>query len=294
MKSFFRSVNHMINKFSNSMTTLVIADHNNISINSSTLRTVTAAKKLPNDVHLLVAGNDCMSAASEGSKISGVSRVIRIDNKSLLNFRPENVSSAIKDLHNKQKYTHVIAPDTSNGKNYLPRLGALLDVQPISGVIKIVSFDTFVRPIYAGSALATVKSTDDVKLITIRTTAFEEAELQEPCDIDVFDGIVREDDLSIWISDEISKSDRPELSTAKIIVSGGRAMKSAENVTILYSLAAKLGAAVGASRAAVNAGYCSNDIQIGQTVAPQLYFALGISGAIQHLAGMKDSINCCD
>lgn len=292
MKSLFRSVKPILNKFRSSMTTLVVAEHNNISINSSTLRTVTAAKKLENDVHLLVAGNDCMSASSEGSKIAGVSKVIRIDNRSLLNFRAENVSSAIKDLHNIQKYTHIIAPDTSNGKNYLPRLGALLDVQPISGVIKIVSFDTFVRPIYAGSALATVKSTDDVKLITIRTTSFEEAELQEPCDIDVFDGIVREDDLSIWISDEISKSDRPELSTAKIIVSGGRAMKSAENFTILYSLADKLGAAVGASRAAVDAGYCSNDMQIGQTgkiVAPQLYFALGISGAIQHLAGMKDS-----
>jgi electron transfer flavoprotein alpha subunit len=168
----------------------------------------------------------------------------------------------------------------------------LLDVQPISGVIKIVSSDTFIRPIYAGNALATVKSTDSVKLITIRTTAFEAAESQEPCAIDMFDNTVQEPDLSTWISDEILKSDRPELSTAKIIVSGGRAMKSAENFGILYSLADKLGAAVGASRAAVDAGYCSNDMQVGQTgkvVAPQIYFAVGISGAIQHLAGMKDS-----
>ncbi len=292
MQSLLRYFKPNLNKFKSSMTTLVVAEHNNISINSSTLRTVTAARLLESDVHLLVAGNDCMSAASEGSKISGVSKVITIDNKSLLNFLAENVSSAIKELHNKEKYTHIIAPDTSNGKNYLPRLAALLDVQPISGVIKIVSADTFIRPIYAGNALATVKSTDDVKLITVRTTSFEEADLQEPCVIDVFDSIDRQDDLSIWISDEISISDTPEISTAKVIISGGRAMKSAENFTILYSLADKLGAAVGASRAAVDAGYCSNDMQIGQTgkiVAPQLYFAVGISGAIQHLAGMKDS-----
>lgn len=292
MQSLLRSIKPNLNKFKSSMSTLVVAEHNNILINSSTLRTVTAARFLESDIHLLVAGNDCMSAASEGSKISGVSKVITIDNKSLLNFLAENVSSAIKDLHNKEKYTHIIAPDTCNGKNYLPRLAALLDVQPISGVIKIVSSDTFIRPIYAGNALATVKSTNDVKLITIRTTAFEEADLQEPCVIDVFDSIARQDDLSIWISDEISKSDRPEISTAKVIVSGGRAMKSAENFTILYSLVDKLGAAVGASRAAVDAGYCANDMQIGQTgkiVAPQLYFAVGISGAIQHLAGMKDS-----
>jgi len=233
-----------------------------------------------------------MSAASEGSRISGVSRVIAIDNKSLLNFLAENISNTIKELHNIKNYTHIIAPDNCNGKNYLPRLGALLDVQPISGVSKIVSSDTFIRPIYAGNALATVKSSDNVKLITIRTTAFEAAESQEPCVIDIFDSKVKEPNLSMWISDEISKSDRPELSTAKIIISGGRAMKSAENFGILYSLADKLGAAVGASRAAVDAGYCPNDMQIGQTgkvVAPQLYFAVGISGAIQHLAGMKDS-----
>ncbi len=218
-----------------------------------------------------------MYESSSGSKISGVSKVITINNKSLVNFLAENVSSAIKDLHNKEKYTHIIAPDTSNGKNYLPRLASLLDMQSISGVIKIVSSDTFIRPIYAGNALATVKSTDDVKLITIRTTAFEEADLQEPCVIDVFDSIAPQDDLSIWISDEILKSDRPEISTAKVIVSGGRAMKSAENFTILYSLADKLGASV-------DAGYCANDMQTGKIVAPQLYFAVGISGAIQHLA----------
>jgi len=181
IKTLLRSSKHILNEFSCfRMSTLVVAEHNNISINSSTLRTVTAARQLESDVHLLVAGSDCMSAASEGSRISGVSRVIAIDNKYLLNFLAENISNTIKELHNIKNYTHIIAPDTCNGKNYLPRLGALLDVQPISGVSKIVSSNTFIRPIYAGNALATVKSSDNVKLITIRTTAFEAAESQEP------------------------------------------------------------------------------------------------------------------
>jgi len=274
------------------MATLVVAEHDNKSIKSATLNTITAATKLGDDVHLLVAGKDCAAAAAEGSKIAGVKKVLSLDHASLANFLAENVVTAVKDVQATGKYSHILAPETASGKNYLPRLGALLDSQPIAGIISIVSPDTFVRPIYAGNALATVKSTDAVKLITVRTTAFEAAGSQAACAVESISSSVSDSGLSAWVSDEIAKSDRPELTAAKIVVSGGRAVKSAENFSILYALADKIGAAVGASRAAVDAGYCPNDMQVGQTgkvVAPNIYFAVGISGAIQHLAGMKDS-----
>ena len=232
------------------------------------------------------------SAASEGSQISGVRRVLALDHTSLANFIAENVAATVQTVQGEGRYTHILAPDTASGRNYLPRLGAMLDVQPITGVICIVSSDTFVRPIYAGNALATVRSADDVKLVSVRTTAFEAAGTQPACAVDNLQVAVSDLGLSSWVADEVAKSDRPDLTTAKTVVSGGRALKNAENFGLLYSLADKMGAAVGASRAAVDAGYCPNDMQVGQTgkvVAPQLYIAVGISGAIQHLAGMKDS-----
>lgn len=275
------------------LATLVVAEHDNIRIKPATFNTVTAAKKLGKDVHLLVAGANCARAASEGTQISGVSKVLALDHASLANFLAENVAAAIKTVvQGDGKYAHILAPDTAGGRNYLPRLGALLDAQPITGVISIVSADTFVRPIYAGNALATVRSTDGVKLVSVRTTAFEATGSQPACTVEHLQGKPVDSGLSTWISDDVAKSDRPDLTTAKIVVSGGRALKSAENFGLLYSLADNIGAAVGASRAAVDAGYCPNDMQVGQTgkvVAPQLYVAIGISGAIQHLAGMKDS-----
>ncbi len=276
------------------MAILVIAEHDNQAIKAATLNTVSAAAQigavLATEVHLLVAGSACAAAAEAGARIAGVAKVLVADASHLEAQTAENVAELVRGLA--ANYSHVLAPSSSAGKNMLPRVAALLDVAQISDIVAVESADTFVRPIYAGNALATVKSADAVKLITVRTTAFEAAGEGGSAAIEA---IATGADLGLaaLVSREIVKSARPELGAAKIIVSGGRGVGSGENYhALLEPLADKLGAALGASRAAVDAGYVPNDFQVGQTgkiVAPQLYIAVGISGAIQHLAGMKDS-----
>ena len=272
------------------MTILVIAEHDNQSIKVATLNTVTAATKLGADVHVLVAGAGCAAAAEAASKVAGVTKVLVCDAPQYEAQTAENVAELVKGLA--ASYSHLLAPATPAGKNMLPRVAALLDVAQISDIVAIESADTFVRPIYAGNALATVKSADAVKVITVRTTAFDAAADGNAAPVEALAAAA---DLGVTtlVSREIVKSARPELGAAKIIVSGGRGMGSGDNYhSLLEPLADKLGAALGASRAAVDAGYVPNDYQVGQTgkiVAPQLYIAIGISGAIQHLAGMKDS-----
>ena len=271
------------------MTTLVIAEHDNAALRPSTLNTVTAAVQLGSDVDILVAGSDCQSVAAEAATIGGISRVRVADQAAFADGLAENIAPLIKDLA--AGYSHVLAPATTYGKNLLPRAAALLDVQQISDISAIESDDTFVRPIYAGNAMATVRSKDPIKLITVRTTAFEAAALGGSAAVEAVTG-GGDAGLSKFVGEELTRSERPELTTADIIVSGGRGMQSSENFAMLEKLADKLGAAVGASRAAVDAGYVPNDYQVGQTgkvVAPNVYIAVGISGAIQHLAGMKDS-----
>jgi electron transfer flavoprotein alpha subunit len=271
------------------MTVLVIADHDNAVLKAATLNTVTAAVRL-GEVHILVAGNDARGAAGAAATVSGVSKVLLADAPAYAHGLPENLALLAADIG--RGYSHVLAPATSFGKNLLPRVAALLDSQQISEIVGIDGPDTFQRPIYAGNAIATVRSSDTVKVITVRGTAFEAASAEggsapiEPV------AVGADTDLSRFIGQELSKSERPELTSARIIVSGGRGMGSGENFAMLNALADKLGAAVGASRAAVDAGFVPNDYQVGQTgkiVAPELYIAVGISGAIQHLAGMKDS-----
>jgi len=273
------------------MSILVVAEHDNKTVRKATLNAVAAAQKLGGDIHVLVAGQGSGEAARAASQIAGVKKVLHADAPQLGEFLAENVSSVVVSLA--KNYSHILAPSTSNGKNVLPRVAALLDVQQISDIVAVEGADTFVRPIYAGNALATVKSKDAIRVITVRTTAFDavaatggSAQIESvspPAD----------SGLSSFVSREVSKSERPELTSAKIIVSGGRGMANGENFTrILEPLADQLGAAMGASRAAVDAGFVPNDWQVGQTgkiVAPDLYVAVGISGAIQHLAGMKDS-----
>lgn len=272
------------------MAILVIAEHDNASIKPATLNTVAAAQKIGGDIHILVAGANCSNAAAQAANIAGVSKVLKADDASLEHGLAENVAPVIVELA--ADYSHILAPSTTFGKNVLPRAAALLDVQQISDIMDVVDADTFVRPIYAGNAIATVKSSDAKKLITVRGTGFD-AVASEGGNAPVEDAPVKVDSgLSSFVSAEVSKSDRPELTAAKIVVSGGRAMGSADGFKIIEALADKLGAAIGASRAAVDAGYVPNDYQVGQTgkvVAPDLYIAIGISGAIQHLAGMKDS-----
>jgi electron transfer flavoprotein alpha subunit len=271
------------------MAILVIADHDNAALRAATLNAVTAAARL-GEVHILVAGNDARGAAEAATMINGVSKVLLADAPVYAHGLPENLALLVADIG--RGYSHVLAPATSFGKNLLPRVAALLDSQQISEIIGIDSPDTFQRPIYAGNAIATVRSSDTVKVITVRGTAFEAAPAEggsAPIEsVEMGAGT----DLSRFIGQELSKSERPELTSARIIVSGGRGMGSGENFAMLNALADKLGAAVGASRAAVDAGFVPNDYQVGQTgkiVAPELYIAVGISGAIQHLAGMKDS-----
>jgi electron transfer flavoprotein alpha subunit len=273
------------------MAVLVVAEHDNNSIRKSTLNAVAAAQKIGGELHLLVAGHQAADAAKAASQIPGVAKVLHADAPHLADFLAENVAALVVALA--KGYSHILAPATSNGKNVMPRAAALLDVQQISDIVAVEGADTFVRPIYAGNALATVKSKDAIKVITVRTTAFDAGaatggsakveSVAPPADAG----------LSAFVGREVSKSERPELTAAKIIVSGGRGMGSGENFTkVLEPLADKLGAAMGASRAAVDAGFVPNDWQVGQTgkiVAPDLYIAVGISGAIQHLAGMKDS-----
>ena len=271
------------------MSILVIGEHDNESLRPSTLNVVTAAKVLGDSVDVLIAGSNCQAAAEEAATVSGVARVLMADDPALADGLAENVAPLIQSLA--QNYSHVLAPATTYGKNLLPRAAALLDVQQISDISGIESDDTFVRPIYAGNAMATVRSSDSLKLITVRTTSFEAAEQAGSSSIEAVSGGV-DAQLSTFAGEELTRSERPELTTADIIVSGGRGMQSSENFAMLEALADKLGAAVGASRAAVDAGYVPNDYQVGQTgkvVAPSVYIAVGISGAIQHLAGMKDS-----
>ncbi|MCK6437590.1 electron transfer flavoprotein subunit alpha/FixB family protein [Rivihabitans pingtungensis] len=273
------------------MAILVIAEHDNSQIKSGTLNTVTAAQKLGSDVHLLVAGAGCAAAADAAKQIAGVSKVLLADAAALAHPLAENLTPLVVDLA--KQYSHVLAPATTFGKNLLPRVAALLDVAQISEITAVESADTFVRPVYAGNVMATVQSSDAIKVITVRTTAFEAAAVSGgSAAVEAVSGAA-DAGLSSFVSQELTVSDRPELAAAKIVVSGGRALGSAEQFkAVIEPLADKLGAAVGASRAAVDAGYAPNDYQVGQTgkvVAPQLYVAVGISGAIQHLAGMKDS-----
>lgn len=272
------------------MSILVIAEHDNKELKSATLNTVTAATKLGGDVHILVAGSGSGAVADAASKVAGVTKVLHADDASLEHQLAENVAPIIVELAS--GYSHVLAPSTTTGKNILPRAAALLDTQMISDISAVIDADTFERPIYAGNAIATVKSSDAKKLITVRGTAFEAAATSGGSASLENLSAKGDSGLSSFVGAEVSKSDRPELTSAKIVVSGGRAFGSKENFVILEKLADKLGAAMGASRAAVDAGYVPNDWQVGQTgkiIAPQLYVAIGISGAIQHLAGMKDS-----
>ena len=271
------------------MTALVIAEHDNSSLKASTLNTVTAAAQCAAEVHVLIAGHHCDAAAAAAAQIAGVSKVIVADNAAFADGLAENV--AAQALAIAKSYTHLLAPATAYGKNILPRVAACLDVGQISEITKVDAPDTFERPIYAGNAIATVQSIDPIKVITVRATGFDAAGTDGGAPIETLTAVT-DSGKSTFVSRELAKSDRPELTAAKVIVSGGRGIGSAENFKILEPLADKLGAAMGASRAAVDAGYVPNDWQVGQTgkiVAPQLYIAVGISGAIQHLAGMKDS-----
>jgi electron transfer flavoprotein alpha subunit len=271
------------------MPALVIAEHDNRHLKGSTLNTVTAAAKAGGDVHVLVAGCDCKGAAEQAAKIAGVSKVLHADAPQLADELAENVAAQV--LAVARQYTHVFAPATAFGKNVLPRVAALLDCAQVSDIIGVESADTFTRPIYAGNAIATVQAGDPIKVVSARPTSFEPAGDGGAASIESVPAAA-DTGLSKFVGREIAKSDRPELQGAKVVISGGRGMGSAENFKLLDPLADKLGAALGASRAAVDAGYAPNDWQVGQTgkvVAPQLYVAVGISGAIQHLAGMKDS-----
>lgn len=271
------------------MTTLVIAEHNNEALKGSTLNTVTAAIQCGGEVHILVAGSNAGAAAQAAAQLSGVNKVFHADATYFGEGLAENI--AAQALAIAAGYSHILAPATAYGKNILPRVAAKLNVSQISEITKVDSPDTFERPIYAGNAIATVQSSDAVKVITVRSTGFDAATTGGSASIEVI-AAVADSGKSAFVSREVAKSDRPELTAAKVIVSGGRGMGSGEAFKLLEPLADKLGAAMGASRAAVDAGYVPNDWQVGQTgkiVAPQLYIAVGISGAIQHLAGMKDS-----
>ena len=273
------------------MSSLVIAEHDNISIKPSTLNTVTAAAQCGDEVHVLVAGKGAEAAAQAASKITGVTKVIHVEGEHFAHGLAENMAAQVIALAS--GYSHILLPATASGKNIAPRVAALLDVGQISDITKVGAVDTFERPIYAGNAIAIVQSLDSTKVITVRTTGFDAAaSTGGSAAIETLSGVA-DSGKSTFMGSEIAKSDRPELTAAKIIVSGGRALGSSEKFhEVLEPLADKLGAALGASRAAVDAGYAPNDWQVGQTgkiVAPQLYVAIGISGAIQHLAGMKDS-----
>jgi electron transfer flavoprotein alpha subunit len=273
------------------MTVLVLAEHDNTSVKKSTLHTVAAAQKIGGEIHLLVAGHGCAEAAKAAAAIAGVAKVLHADAKQLDDEIAENMAALLVSIA--KGYTHLLAPATSNGKNVMPRAAALLDSQQISDIVAVEAADTYVRPIYAGNALATVKSRDAIKVITVRTTGFDAVASSGGSATVETVAAPTDSGLSSFVGREVAKSERPELTSAKIVVSGGRGVGSGENFKkVLEPLADALGAAMGASRAAVDAGFVPNDWQVGQTgkiVAPDLYVAIGISGAIQHLAGMKDS-----
>jgi electron transfer flavoprotein alpha subunit len=272
------------------MTTLILAEHNNTEMNVATLNAVTAAQAIGGDITVLVAGKDCSAAAADVAKIDGVTVVKVVDSPEYENGLAENVAGLVVNMAN--DYSHVLATATASAKNIMPRVAALLDMQQISEITEVLDDSTFVRPIYAGNAMATVRSSDAIKIITVRGTAFEAAKSDGGTASIQNESFAGDAGLSAYLGSELSESERPDLTSARIVVSGGRGMQSGENFPIIESVADKLGAAVGASRAAVDAGYVPNDYQVGQTgkvVAPDLYIAVGISGAIQHLAGMKDS-----
>jgi electron transfer flavoprotein alpha subunit len=273
------------------MTTLVIAEHDNAALKGATLNTVTAAKACGGDVHVLVAGHNAGAVAQAAAQVAGVAKVLHADGAALANGLAENVAAQVLALAG--NYSHILFPATASGKNVAPRVAAKLDVAQISEITKVDAPDTFERPTYAGTAIATVQSADKVKVITVRTTGFDAAPATGGAAAVETVPAAADSGKSHFVGQEIAKSDRPELTAAKIVVSGGRALGSSEKFKeVMTPLADKLGAAIGASRAAVDAGYAPNDLQVGQTgkiVAPQLYVAAGISGAIQHLAGMKDS-----
>ncbi|WP_027855408.1 electron transfer flavoprotein subunit alpha/FixB family protein [Marinobacterium litorale] len=271
------------------MSILVVADHNNAALVGATANTVAAARQIDGDITVLVAGSRCGAAAEEAAKLSGIAKVVVADNAAYEHQLAENVSLLVAELG--KDFSHILAPATSNGKNIMPRVAALLDVAQISDIIAVESADTFKRPIYAGNAIATVQSEDAIKVITVRGTGFDAVAADGSAAVESLDN-TQDAGKSAFVGEELAKSDRPELTAAKVVISGGRGMGNGENFELLNNVADKLGAAVGASRAAVDAGFVPNDMQVGQTgkiVAPELYIAVGISGAIQHLAGMKDS-----
>ena len=272
------------------MTTLFFTEHANGVLNDQSLKAISGAKEFGNDLHILIAGNNIDEAVAEASKIEGVSKVIHLNSNEFDNILAEKLAAAMFDLSS--EYSYFAAAATTTGKNVMPRLSAKLDVSQISEIIGVESPDTFVRTIYAGNAIATVQSSDEKKVLTIRPTAFQACKVTESaCEVSIIDP-QNIPAISEFVGEELTKSDRPELTSAKTIISGGRGMQNGENFELLDKVAAKLNAAVGASRAAVDAGFVPNDYQVGQTgkvVAPELYIAVGISGAIQHLAGMKDS-----
>ena len=271
------------------MSILVFAEHDNSSLKADTLKTVAAAQAIGGDIHILVAGSHCADVANEAAKVNGVSKVFVADNAVYEHQLAENISLLVTELAS--DYDYILATALTTGKNFMPRVAALLDVAQISDIIAVENSDTFIRPIYAGNAIATVQSLDSKKVITVRSTGFDAVATDGNAEIVSIDS-VQDAGLSTHVSDEISKSERPDLGAADVVISGGRGMQNGENFALLEGVADKLGAAIGASRAAVDAGFVPNDMQVGQTgkiVAPDLYIAVGISGAIQHLAGMKDS-----
>ncbi|MBA6251283.1 MAG: electron transfer flavoprotein alpha subunit [Colwellia sp.] len=271
------------------MSILVFAEHDNSTLKADTLKTVAAAQAIGGDIHILVAGSNCQSVAQEAAKVNGVSKVLVADNPAYEHQLAENISLLVTELA--ADYEHVLATALTTGKNFMPRVAALLDVAQISDIIAVESSDTFVRPIYAGNAIATVQSLDSKKIITVRPTGFDPVATDGSAEIVAVDSVT-DAGISTHVNDELSVSERPDLGAASIVISGGRGMQNGDNFKLLEGIADKLGAAIGASRAAVDAGFVPNDMQVGQTgkiVAPDLYIAVGISGAIQHLAGMKDS-----
>jgi electron transfer flavoprotein alpha subunit len=271
------------------MAVLIVAKHDNKALNDATAKAVTAAKKMGGDIDMLVAGHDAGAVAEAAAKLDGVKKVIRVEGEGYGHRLAEPLTELVRSVAG--PYEHIVFPATTSGKNVAPRLAALLDVMVISDITGVAGPDTFERPIYAGNAIQTVQSSDAKKVVTVRPAAFEATGEQAPAPIETA-GAAADPGVSSWVEDKVAASDRPELTSARIVVSGGRGLGSEENFAIIARLADKLGAAVGASRAAVDSGYAPNDWQVGQTgkvVAPELYIAVGISGAIQHLAGMKDS-----
>ena len=272
------------------MSTLVVAEHDNQELKGATLNTVAAANAIGGDIDILVAGSNCGNVAEAASQVPGISKVLVADQETYKNSLAENLGNLVVELS--EGYSHILAPATTNGKNFMPRVAAKLDVSRISDISSVISEDTFERPIYAGNCIATVQSTDPVKVITVRTTGFDACSSSGgSAEISNVENNT-DAGVSLFVKEEIAESDRPELTAADVVISGGRGMQNGDNFSLLNGIADKLGAAIGASRAAVDSGFVPNDMQVGQTgkiVAPDLYIAVGISGAIQHLAGMKDS-----